>query len=167
MFGSNYYASSYFGEEHFQHTFGETFSRTVVDNLGLIDSIIADYYPALLRSIIDSSGITDSVVKTLTFARIVTDNEGITDSTNRIIDFIRILADSGGLTDELFRLHTICLYIADNMGITDTLRRMVREGNISISPTSISVSKPGGEIVNIKSKNSLELLNIIGEIIKK
>lgn len=143
MFGSNYFSSIYFGEDYFNKVFGETFTASVSDTLGMTDS---NYWTMVLE-------------------RVLSDTLGITDSTSRAISYLRALAESEGFTDSIMSSLQLNRALTDSLGITDILSRMIREGNITISPTSIVVKTPSGKIERIETKNSLKMVSLIGKVI--
>lgn len=158
MFGANYFSSTYFGQDYFNRTFAEVISVSLSDSFSLTDNVVNDYYPGIERTLIELMGTTDELSQSSSFARLLTESMGVSDLVSRTIDFIRALADDEGFTDAVSKSSSTLRALTDSLGITDSLTKMFRQGNITISPASITITKPSGVSVTIQTKSTASII---------
>ena len=103
MFGANYFGESYFGKAFSTETLGTLYEPTLLDTLGITDSLAYQYF----------------------IGSVLTDTLGITDSNDRVVDYVRVTSDILGFTDSVSRSWTIGIVLTDNLGITDSVKSFI------------------------------------------
>lgn len=91
--------------------------RVMSDSLGMSDAVASVFVAS--RVVSDAMGITDGVV--LGRMLDVSDTIGITDDLVRVVTFLRTMQDSEGLVDSVSRILAATRTFNENVGMTDTI----------------------------------------------
>jgi len=118
-------------------------------------SIWLDYEPSsggeVVRSIADTIGVTDTLLRSVVFTRKVPDSVGVSDILSRSITFIRNITDTINISDILTSMRTRIRKVTDVVEITDVLSYVA---TISGKLDSFGVSNIVQSIVHKNSRIS-------------
>lgn len=143
-----------------------TVVRLLADNLGLSDDVTANLNAAIETILIlDSIGLSDSVLRIAAVERQVSDDLGLADQVARSLTALRSIADDLGLTDSLTveelepGLDTIL--VLDSLGLTDTVVRIAAQARAVIDSFGLTDAVSRSGVLERAMSDSLGLSDLL------
>jgi hypothetical protein len=121
--------------------------KSISDPIGITDS--ASRILSLVRQNSESIGVSDTTIRAIGLSRTESESIGITDTVTRKVGIFRTISDTVGITDLAGKVFKLVKKISDSIGISDTSSRIiayVRSKSESVGVTD-SVSRSGFAII--------------------